>query len=157
MSTQIIPDFNKDGLLYEHNRFKYLSNTNKLNSYNEIYGMNKYANDLNIKKNEDLRIYRDQLKNQLYLLKQQYFITEYKNHNISFWINIVYFTLVTISIAIIFIAIFNHHYKNKANILYVGLFVLSLIYLIIFMMALGKKLTRRRYAWNQYYWPKYKS
>lgn len=154
MTDQITSIYDTNALAIQHNRLKYYDITNQLNNFNEIYGMNKYVDDLNGKKKEELERFKNQLIGQFYSLKQRYFLQEYTNNNIKFWTDMVIYTLIVMCIGIIVVAMFNEKYKNKSSLLMIILGVIGILYLIGFILAVGTKMSRRRYAWNQFYWQK---
>ena len=100
-------NFNLISMPLEYNRLNFLDLTNQMNNYNEIYNMNTYAENINNSQYDKIASLDATLKTQLYKLKQQYFLVDYSNHNLSFWKNILYFTLCMMCLTFIIIALFN--------------------------------------------------
>ena len=154
--------YNELALPLEYNKNNYLDITNQLNNYNEIYNMNKYAESVNKIEYEHISTLDSNLKTKLYKLKQEYFLIDYANHNKKFWTDILYFSLCMTCVTFIVIAIFNSSFiknneafKSKKDMLfYIAISVLAGIYLVVIFVALAKKVMRRKYAWDQYYYKK---
>lgn len=154
--------YNDLAIPLEYNKNNYLDITNQLNNYNEIYNMNKYAESVNKVEYEHISTLDSNLKTTLYKLKQEYFLVDYANHNTRFWTNIMYFSLCMICITFIVIAVFNSSFikKNEALapkkdiLFYIAIAALAVIYLIVLIITLAKKIMRRKYAWDQYYYKK---
>jgi hypothetical protein len=158
--------YNSLSLPLEYNKVNYLDITNQLNNYNEIYNMNKYAESVNQIEYDHISTLDANLKTKLYKLKQEYFLVDYANHNMVFWTNVLYFSVCFTCLTLITIAVFNSSFlveilkdneslKGKKDILfYVVIAVLATIYLVVIMVVLAKKVMRRKYAWDQYYYKK---
>ena len=160
MSTSSV--FNSLALPIEYNRSAFLDLTNKLNNYNEIYNMNSYVGSVNNNEYQNISALDSSLKTKLYKLKQEYFLLDFSNHNITFWTNVLYFSMCMICMTLIAIALFNSKYiaehatisGKKEMLFYITISIISVLYLLVIMVALAKKVMRRKYSWDQFYYQK---
>jgi len=155
--------FHQLALPIQHNKAKYLDLTNQLNNYNEIYNMNKFVDTMNRNEYEQIYPLDQNLKTTLHKLKQENFFLTFSNNNLSTWTNIIYFTICMACIALMGISFFTFSkimssnpflVQNKGMIFYVALGVLSVIYLLVLMIVLSKKLMRRNNSWDEFNWLK---
>lgn len=138
------------------NKIKYLDQTNQLNNYNEIYNMNQYVSNINKSELDKITSFNESLKTKVLTLKQNYLLKDFAVYNYAFWTNAMYFSIIMSGIAIAIIAFYN---KNSSlaspplskTMTIIIIMILSIIYIIGMIIALGVKANRRKYAWNQFY------
>ena len=144
-----VPSFSIQEDVLNTSQIKYLDVTHKLNDYNEIYNLNQHLLDNNSQEFERLNTFNNQLKNKLMKAKQSYMLMDYGIHEYEMYNNLLVFTIVVASIALFVVSKTPVEQKNK---LIWGCGIIGVVYLIIMMVALSSKPSRRKYAWSQWYW-----
>lgn len=125
--------------------------THHLNNYNEIYNTNAYLKEMNDTERDRLDATSKNLRSKVLRAKQEYLLNEHAINEYKLRSNIMYGTVILISIYMIMFGLFYlDKIKNMILISVVG--VSSIIYLIFVIFILMANAKRRNYAWNQYYW-----
>jgi heme/copper-type cytochrome/quinol oxidase subunit 2 len=111
---------------------------------------------------EKISSFNESLKTKVLKLKQDYLLKDFAVYNYSFWANVMYFSIIMSGLAIAVIAVYNKNsnlesppLSKKMTIIVVSVF--AVVYLIALLIALSVKVTRRKYAWNQFYWKQKKN
>lgn len=125
----------------------FLDMTHKLNDWNEMQNVNNH-----LKRNNEIEIHRltamnNQVKTKVMKMKQDYLLSDFAIHELSLYINTMMFTIIVVSVALIFVA----RAKGYQSVLWI-LIGLGIFYLIVLIFILKSNVNRRKYAWDQWYW-----
>lgn len=135
----------------EYNKVKFLDLTHKLNDYNEIYNVNTYLQGAYGMELERLLATNNDLKTHLLRMKQEYMTNESGINAYRFRTNVVYFTILVVSVILMITALFTQG-KLGARMLFIICAVIIVIYFIIVLIMIKSNNERRYYAYNQFYW-----
>jgi hypothetical protein len=134
-------------------KLKFIDITNRLNNYNEIFSMNQHVSDMNKVELDKVNGFSETMKSNVLKLKQEYLLKDFAIKNYKFWANIMYFTIVVVGITLGLLAFYSLNPQLISSGLVLSITcVIAIIYIVILMFALSGKVTRRKYAWDQFYW-----
>lgn len=138
-------------------KYKYLDLTHQLNNYNEIYNMNKYVSNVNTTELDRLAGFNENIKSKVLKLKQDYMLYDTSMKRLSFWTNILYFTIVMV--CLVFFAIAFHSkgapeggFTISKMVVIIIICALALVYILVVIFSLSSYVKRRKYFYDQYYW-----
>lgn len=129
---------------------KYMERTMVLNDYNEIYNLNNYFNSSLSFEDKKLTEMNNTLQSKMMQMKQEQFEYDYKSARTTMQNNILYVTIVFISVSFIVMAFFNQN-KLSQNITIIILLVVFFFYLFIVLAIYYHNKDRRKQDWNQFY------
>jgi hypothetical protein len=136
-------------------RISYLDLTHQLNNYNEIYNLNFYLKNMNTLELDKMTKVNQNIRAKVLRMKQEYMLMDYGIHEHKMRANILYTTLVVVSVIFIIVAFYVKGSMDKNTVIMISV-VLGVLYLIIMLFILSANSKRRKYAWDQYYWSEMK-
>lgn len=137
-------------------RSQYLSNTHDLNNYNEILNVNQQLEFNYLSDADRLGETNNVLKSKILKLKQEYILNDNGIDKYKSLLNFIYVSFVAFAISIILIISFIKKTLPDKT-FYLLIIFLTLLYLVYALFYILSGLTRRKMAYNQFYWKNIKS
>lgn len=138
-----------------NNKDRYLDLTHQLNNYNEIYNVNFYLDNLNSVEYDKLDRANNNIKAKVLRMKQEYMTLDYSENENKTRSNIMYFSILVTSVLFIIAVMFTKNMISMNKLITISLSII-IVYFGILLFILYNQANRRKYAWNQYYWPEVK-
>lgn len=129
---------------------KYMERTMVLNDYNEIYNLNNYFNSSLSFEDKKLTDMNNTLQSKMMQMKHEQFEYDYKTARTTMKNNILYMSMIFISISFIVLAFFNQNKLSQKLTIFI-LIVVFFVYLFVILTIYYQNIDRRKQDWNQFY------
>lgn len=144
MSVTAIPELDKEITNFQ-------DMTHQLNNYNEIHSLNTYLNNQSTDELARMNTTNEALKSRILKLRQYYMTLDYKKNLNKMKADIMLISVIGFAFMFIVAGL---HMKGTIprNFMFIGLGVVTLLYVIVILSIVQTNAQRRKSNWTQFYW-----